>query len=90
VNACTSIALNKNSGVLYSVYPSPASSVITVKGEELKTIEVYNLQGQLLIQQCVSSAESHIEITALADGFYLLKMEGTNGALQTQRIFVRH
>ena len=90
VNACTGIALNKKSAVVYSLYPIPASSGITVTGEELKTIEVYNLQGQLLIQFTVSSAVSHIEITALADGFYLLKIEGTHGAVQTQRILVRH
>lgn len=90
VNACTGIAFNSKANVIYSVYPSPAADVITVKGSDLKALIVYNLQGQVLLSIAVSGTESHIDMTSVIDGLYILKVEGTNGSVKMERILVRH
>ncbi|NJB81924.1 leucine-rich repeat domain-containing protein [Wenyingzhuangia aestuarii] len=66
----------------WSIYVNPVTSVISVTNSNLKsaTISVYNLTGKTLLTKQFNSKQSDINISELATGIYLFKVETDNGA----------
>ncbi|WP_417033036.1 T9SS type A sorting domain-containing protein [Barnesiella intestinihominis] len=65
----------ENNGI--AVGPNPAADYITVKGEEVQSIDIFSLTGA-----CVKSVKDNvqtIEIADLAPGIYTIKVVTTNG-----------
>jgi len=57
-----------------SVYPNPASQVIYLKGfKDSKTVQVYNLIGELVIEQSLENDVQEINISRLRSGMYFIK-----------------
>lgn len=58
----------------FSIYPNPASTTITIKGDnfENEEIEVYNMLGQKVIGKNLITNESTIDISNLANGVYIV------------------
>ena len=58
----------------FSIYPNPASTSITIKGDnfENEEIEVYNMLGQKVIGKNLITNESTIDISNLANGVYII------------------
>lgn len=58
----------------FSIYPNPASTTITIKGDnfENEEIEVYNMLGQKVIGKNLITNESTIDISNLANGVYVV------------------
>jgi len=68
----------------FSVYPNPASSTLTItqisgqpKGNN--TAFVYDIQGQLLMQQDFSACKTEIDVQQLSNGLYVLKIQSDEG-----------
>ena len=64
--------LNKNNGL--TVYPNPANNNLTIETTEKATIEILNIQGQIIIQQTVQQGKTDIDISGLAKGVYILRL----------------
>jgi len=62
----------------FEVYPNPANDKIYISTENLKTISIYNLLGELVYQSNFVLSKP-IDISVLAKGLYLLKAENTLG-----------
>lgn len=58
----------------FSIYPNPASTSITIKGEnfENEEIEIYNMLGQKVMGKNLITNESTVDISNLADGVYVV------------------
>ncbi len=67
------------------LYPNPAneSMVVSGSGNELRSIEIYNLNGQRLLKQQSSKSEETIVISYLPPGNYFLR------AISNNEVFVR-
>ena len=66
-----------------SVYPNPASSVLTLAWEETSTGEVNltNLMGQSIYRgQVLPKGELRIDVSGIAAGVYLLRVDGVRTA----------
>lgn len=64
------------------IYPNPANDNITVEntsGINNEMISVYNIQGQLLLQQTMHNTKTRIDISALPSGVYVLKVRTESG-----------
>ena len=64
-----------------SVYPNPVKNRLTVKAENLQSVEVYNLVGQLVM----TSTSSVIDMDDLNAGIYFIRITA-DGRVDTQRI----
>lgn len=70
------------------VFPNPTTDKITITGlsadiSKNMFISVYNLQGQLLLQQAIYSETAGMDLSSLAKGIYLLKLNsGNNSAVR--------
>jgi aminopeptidase N len=63
----------------FELYPNPSSSIITFTIPEKSTIEILNIEGQII--RSINSAESHtsIDIADIAKGLYFVKVSSEKG-----------
>ena len=77
---------NPKKNIAFEVYPNPAaaSATITLTGNyENTTMEVKNLLGQTLITQVISTAQTQLDLAALANGIYLVSLtQGTTVSIK--------
>lgn len=80
VNCNFNLVVQANLGIddvvknTFSIYPNPASTSITIKGEnfENEEIEIYNMLGQKVIGKSLIANESTVDISNLANGVYMV------------------
>lgn len=62
----------------WNVYPNPVSNLIYLDQKEMALFEyrLYNLNGQLILQEDIVDPLTTINISDLPNGFYLLKLSG--------------
>ena len=71
---------------IFSVYPNPANDNITIDSKvEIKSIEVYSNQGQLVKRKDCSSFTESFDLSDLSNGIYFLKLK-TEKQTFTQKI----
>lgn len=58
----------------YAVYPNPANDFITVSGEGLNKVSVYNTLGQMIDEFVTEGAECKIATASYENGIYFLKV----------------
>lgn len=63
------------------VYPNPVVDYIRIEGEQIAEVSVFDASGKQLMQ----TADTTIDMTSLADGFYFVKVK-TAAATYTVRI----
>lgn len=65
------------------VYPNPVNDILNIETEtDIKSVEIYNLQGQKI--KTVLSKQ--LNVSDLAAGIYMVRVEDTNNAVQTKKI----
>lgn len=67
--------------IAVKLYPNPTSSVLHVEAEDIESIRLYNINGQLLVQQQTGV----LDMQALADGVYFVRVDTKQGSA-TKRI----
>ncbi|MDR2086686.1 MAG: choice-of-anchor J domain-containing protein [Dysgonamonadaceae bacterium] len=71
-----------------SVYPNPVLTDVTVSGENLKRIEIYNIFGKLLDNIVLNGKEKTINMQSYAAGMYVLKIFVSENQFVGKRIVV--
>ena len=70
---------------LTTLYPNPANDFVTLKGENLGTVRVYNALGQKMDEFEANGNELRINTTGYENGVYFVRADG-----QTLRFVVTH
>lgn len=82
----SSDAVAENSDV-YSIYPNPAASMVTLEGENLNVVAIYNVAGQLIrivkLENVVNSIEMNVEA-----GVYFFNIYDNSGNSTVQRVVI--
>lgn len=73
----TSVAENQEN--VYNIYPNPTNGNITICGEEINMVEVYNICGQKVMTVKANSSNVNINMSALTTGVYMVKITDKNG-----------
>ncbi len=71
-----------------SVYPNPASDVLTVEAEDFNQVllTLIDFNGKIVYQEEMTNASSSIPVANLASGNYNLKLSRNNGTLKTFKL----
>ena len=83
-NALSSSNFSKNN-LKVSLYPNPVRDILNIETEtetEIKSVEIYNLQGQKI----KTALSKQVNVSDLASGIYMVRIEDTNNAVETKRI----
>jgi hypothetical protein len=68
---------NPNVDNTFGIFPNPVVDILNIKGEGvISLVEIYNSEGQLQLRQTNNS--SQIDVSKLAKGYYLMKIQGQN------------
>ena len=73
-----------------SVYPNPAANTLSINHQNLptaQTVELYNLTGQLVLQQNLQQNNTTISVAGLQVGVYMLQIKAGN-TLAQQKVVV--
>ncbi|MGZ3904220.1 MAG: carboxypeptidase regulatory-like domain-containing protein, partial [Bacteroidia bacterium] len=77
INGNIGINDHQHSNADFEVYPNPARSSLTVKGQkELDTITITNSLGQVVYKENVQSTQKQIDVSTLPQGVYIVNVQG--------------
>lgn len=74
----------------YNIFPNPVKDVLTVKGENMKQVVIYNSVGQMVETINAESDEVRVNVSAYNNGMYLINVIDNNGEMTTSKISVLH
>ena len=76
--------------VLVNVWPTPATSTVNIKGENLEAVYMYNAIGQLVLSLDVSNDEqSSIDVSGFNSGIYFMNVISQNGGSTLKKVVVQ-
>jgi hypothetical protein len=58
------------------IYPNPSDGIINIRMVAFKEATIYNLSGKIVMR----SIDNRLDISALNEGVYLIKLEDRSGA----------
>ncbi|MEL6803644.1 MAG: T9SS type A sorting domain-containing protein, partial [Bacteroidota bacterium] len=74
------------------IFPNPAQDMLIVEAKRSakrqSNIRLYNLQGQLLLQQTITGDQARLDLTALPNALYILQIENEAGVYR-QKVQLR-
>jgi hypothetical protein len=86
-----SVGLNNYVATIDRLYPNPADEYCTIEAANMQTIQVFNMNGQLVNSYRVDNADSYrIETTTYAPGVYFVKVITTENKVITAKFVVKH
>lgn len=81
--SCASLSLKSNSlqDLGISIYPNPTNNVLHIKSktETIGKVEVYTIQGKLLLKNTINTFSETIDVASLSAGIYIIKIQGNFG-----------
>lgn len=80
-----SVNIDENATQILNLFPNPANETVTLKGENLGTVRVYNTLGQKVDEFEANSSELRINTTGYENGVYFVKTDET-----TMKFVVKH
>jgi hypothetical protein len=75
-----------------SLYPNPAKNTLNINitgNDEVKTINVFDVNGKLVMSQQASPVNTALNIRPLSGGIYFLKVTGAGGKELYQQKFIK-
>ena len=70
-----------------SIYPNPATSMVTLEGENLNSVAIYNVAGQLIRVEKLGAMVNNINMDVEA-GVYFFSVYDNNGNNSVQRVVI--
>lgn len=82
----TNLGVADNTIEGFSYYPNPTDGILNLNSiDNIEKVSLYNLLGQLVVENKVDATSSQIDISNLATGTYLMKVS-VNGQIGTYRV----
>ena len=80
--------ISKNVSQDLSLYPNPVAEVLFINGEEItfKQIVIIDELGRKIYDFEPNSNHAKVDIRNLDNGYYILRMEDTNGVMHTRKV----
>jgi len=60
------------------IYPNPATTYFTLHQEATSVLDIYNMQGQNVLQQALNAGSNRVDVSALPHGLYFTVVSGSN------------
>ena len=68
-----------------TIYPNPANGVVSLSGNDLELVEIYNSVGMKVLSKMISDSES-INIADFASGIYIVRIFDKKGNISTEKL----
>ena len=74
----------------YNIFPNPVKDVLTVKGENMSKVVIYNSLGQMVETINADANEVKVNVSAYNNGMYFINVIDNNGEMTTSKVSVLH
>lgn len=74
----------------YNVYPNPVDNVLTIKGENMQQVIIYNSVGQMVDMINCDNDEVKVNVSSYQNGMYFINVIDNNGEMTTSKVSVLH
>ena len=72
----------------HNIYPNPVKDILTVSGEDMKQVSVYNALGQLVKSINCNDNTVQINVSDLQNGMYIVNVISNDGVMTTSKVSV--
>lgn len=72
----------------YNVYPNPVKDVLTVEGQDIEQVDVFNTMGQLVKTVKCNDNIVNVNVSDLQNGMYVVNVIDNNGEVSSKKISV--
>ena len=86
----TCVGINNIAAASVSIYPNPATSLLNINSTENlsgNTLQVYDVVGQLVINQTLEGNNNAINVAKLSNGTYIIRITDKENGLVSQNKF---
>lgn len=77
------IGLEENNALNVELYPNPVNNVLTVKGDNIVKVAIFNALGQEVV---AVENRNEIDVTSLNNGLYFVRVTDVNGNVSVNKI----
>ncbi len=81
------VSIAENENQLANIYPNPATTTVTLEGDNLNSVAIYNVAGQLVRVVKLESLINNINLDVEA-GVYFFSVYDNNGNSSVQRVVI--
>lgn len=82
------VSVEEMTNETYQVYPNPVKDVLTIEGENLEQVNVFNTMGQLLkTVKCIGNVVN-VNVSDLQNGMYIVNVIDNNGEVSSKKVSV--
>ncbi len=87
---CTVGVEDKDMAAQITLLPNPANTYVTVKGNNVKMVEVYNALGQFVEKINITEKTQSINVESYKSGVYMFRVYTSDQKVVTKRLVVAH
>ena len=73
-----------------NIFPNPVKDVLTVKGENMSKVVIYNSVGQMVETIICAEDEVKVNVSDFQNGMYFINVIDNNGVMTTSKVSVLH
>ena len=84
-----SYSVGENQNVPVLLFPNPAKDRVTVKGEGLQEVTVYDVAGRQVMRQVVDGNEVQVDLSGLNQGVYFFRVGTVQGCLLQKVVLMK-
>ena len=77
------VGLEENNALDVELYPNPVNNVLTVKGDRIVKVAIFNALGQEVV---AVENRNEIDVTSLNNGLYFVRVTDVNGNVSVNKI----
>ncbi|MBR5028407.1 MAG: T9SS type A sorting domain-containing protein [Bacteroidales bacterium] len=81
--------LNQTAQNTVKVFPNPASTKVTIEGDNLVNVKLYNMLGQLIIAKDATSGKVVLSVNDYNNGSYILRAETADGKTTIRSVVIK-
>ena len=81
-------SVGEMSASMYNVYPNPVKDILTIKGENIKQIMIFNSLGQIVRKMDCNDNTVKVNVETLQNGMYFVNIIDGNGDVRTSKVSV--
>lgn len=63
--------------VVFSVYPNPTKDILNFKGDEIKSVRVFDMTGRLVLYNSFNTSNVKVDVSFLKNGYYNVLVNDT-------------
>ncbi len=82
-------SINQANANTVKVFPNPASTKVTIEGDNLTNVKLYNMLGQLIVAKEAVSGKVVIPVSEYNNGSYILRAENNDGKTTIRSVVIK-